>query len=166
MQALHALAHDVVRPYGGRLSPTMGDRLLILFGAPATHEDDARAPCTARLNSIGGCRCTRSAWSACAGRLAFRMGLHTGLVVVGDGRDDTELSTVVGDVVSVAMVLQEQAAPGQILCSDTRPRLVRGMARLEAGACQAPGQAAPLMVYTVLAGRGRRVPGWERGSVC
>ena len=42
MQALHALAHDVVRPYGGRLSPTMGDRLLILFGAPATHEDDAR----------------------------------------------------------------------------------------------------------------------------
>ena len=42
MQELHDLAHDVVRPYGGRLSPTMGDRLLILFGVPAAHEDDAR----------------------------------------------------------------------------------------------------------------------------
>ena len=58
--------------------------------------------------------------------MAFRIGLHTGLVVVGGVRDDTELSAVVGDVVSVAMVLQEQAAPRQILCSDTTARLVRG----------------------------------------
>ena len=42
MQELHALAHDVVRPYEGRLQPTLGDRLLILFGVPEAHEDDAR----------------------------------------------------------------------------------------------------------------------------
>src|SRR4029434_8268761 len=61
------------------------------------------------------------------------------------------------------IVLQEQAAPGQILCSDTTARLVRGMARLEALApVQLPGQSMLLMVYTVLEGRGRRVPGWER----
>src|SRR4029453_8864634 len=48
-------------------------------------------------------------------------------------------------------------------CSDTTARLVQGMARLEAVApFQLPGQSTPLMVYTVLEGRGRRVPGWER----
>ncbi len=67
--------------------------------------------------------------------LALRMGLHTGLVVVGGMRngDDAETAaTVVGDVVSVATALQEQAAPGTILCSDATARLVQGTVRLEA----------------------------------
>src|SRR5262245_34219661 len=164
MQELHDLAHDVVRPYGGRLSPTIGDRLLILFGAPAAHEDDARRAVRVafelhRRVQVHQERLER----VCRAPLAFRIGLHTGLVVVGGVRDDTALFIVVGDVVSGAMVLQEQAAPGQILCSDTTARLVRGLARLEAVApCQLPGQSTPLMVYTVLEGRGRRAPGWER----
>ena len=52
--------------------------------------------------------------------------------MVGGRQDDTELSSVVGDVVSVAMVLQEQAAPGQILCSDATARLVQRTVRLDA----------------------------------
>src|SRR5262249_42535475 len=127
MQELHALAHDVVRPYGGRLQPTLGDRLLILFGVLEAHEDDARRAVHValelrrrlqvhqeeRLGTVSS-----SAW-------ACRIGLHTGMVVVGGRQDDAELATVVGDVISVAMGLQEQAAPGQILCSATTARLVQ-----------------------------------------
>src|SRR5262245_51441732 len=40
--ALHALAQDVVRQYGGRLHPVMGARLMAMFGVPIAHEDDAR----------------------------------------------------------------------------------------------------------------------------
>ena len=39
---LHALAQDVVRQYGGRLHPVMGERLMAMFGVPVAHEDDAR----------------------------------------------------------------------------------------------------------------------------
>src|SRR4029453_11768472 len=78
-------------------------------------------------------------------------------------RDDAELSAVVGDVVSVARLLQEQAAPGQLLCSDTTARLLQGMARLKALApVPLPGQPTPLMIHAILGGPDRRAPGWER----
>ena len=68
-----------------------------------------------------------------------------------------------GDVVSVAMGLQEQAAPGQILCSDTTARLVQRTVRLEAVApVQVSGQPTPVTPYAILSNRGRRAPGWER----
>src|SRR5262249_56930534 len=95
--------------------------------------------------------------------LAFRLGLHTGLAVVGSVRDEAALAAVVGDVVAVAMLLQEQAAPGQLLCSDTTARLLQGLARLKALApVQLPGQPTPLMSYAILGGPDRRAPGWDR----
>ena len=57
-----------------------------------------------------------------------RIGLHTGVVVVGSQQDDAALSTIVGDVVSVARVLQEQAAPGQIHVVPTQRGWSRGRA--------------------------------------
>ena len=85
------------------------------------------------------------------------------MVVVGGQQGDAELSTVVGDVVSVALGLQEQAAPGQILCSDATARLVQRTVRLEAVApVQVSGQPTPVTTYAVLGNHGRRAPGWER----
>jgi predicted ATPase/class 3 adenylate cyclase len=165
MQELHTLAHDVVRPYGGQLQPTVGDRLLILFGVLEAHEDDARRAVRValelrrrlqvhqeeRLGTVSS-----AAW-------ACRIGLHTGVVVVGGRQCDAEVSTVVGDVISVAMGLQEQAAPDQILCSDATARLVQRTVRLDAVVpVQLPGQPMPVMTYAVLRHRGRRTPGWDR----
>src|SRR5262249_4495652 len=133
MQELHSLALDVVRPYGGRLQPMMGDRLLILFGVPAAHEDDARRAGRVALALQRRLQMHQERLEAvCRAPLAFRIGLHTGLAVVGGAADDAELAVVVGDVVSVAMLLQEQAEPGQLLCSDTTAQLIQGLARLKA----------------------------------
>jgi len=164
MQELHELAHDVVRPYGGRLHSTMGDRLLIMFGVPAAHEDDARRAVRVALELRRRLQVHQERLGTVySAPLAFRMGLHTGLVVVGGRQDDAELSTVVGDVVSMAMALQEQAAPGQILCSDTTARWVQEIVRLEAvEPVQLPGQSTPVTTYAVLRNRDRRAPGWER----
>src|SRR5499427_7568291 len=164
MQELHGLALDVVRPYGGRLHPVLGDHLLIMFGVPAAQEDDARRAVRVALELQRRFQMHQERLEAvCRVPLAFRLGLHTGLAVVGGAADDTELAAVVGDVVSVAMVLQEQAAPGQLLCSATTAHLVQGVARLKAMApVPLPGQSSPMMIHAILGGPDRRAHGWER----
>src|SRR4029453_8221757 len=161
--ALHALAQDIVRQYGGRLHPVMGERLMAMFGIPVAHEDDARRAVrvalelrrrlSARLEHLG---------TAPGVPLALRMGLHTGLVVVGGlqhGEDAETAATVVGNVVSVATALEERAAPGTILCSDATARAIQGMVRLAAlGPLQVPGQPAPVETYTVRGRSFRRSP--------
>ena len=128
---------------------------MAMFGVPVAHEDDARRAVhvalelrrrlSARQERLETAPVTPSVW---------HMGLHTGLVVVGGMRngDDAETTaTVVGDVVSVATALEERAAPGTILCSDTTARLIRGTVRLKPwGPLQVPGQPAPVETYTVL----------------
>src|SRR5499427_5799938 len=164
MQELHGLALDVVRPYGGRLHPVLGDHLLLMFGVPAAQEDDARRAVRVALELQRRFQVHQERLEVvCRVPLAFRLGLHTGLAVVGSAADDAALSAVVGDVVSVAMLLQEQAAPGQLLCSDTTARLIQGLARLKAMApVQLPGQSTPMMTYAILGGLDRRAPGWDR----
>jgi len=160
---LHALAQEVVGQYGGQLHPVMGERLMAMFGVPVAHEDDARRAVRVALEL----RWRLSGRQECLGTapgapLVLRMGLHTGLVVVGGMRnwDGAETAaTVVGDVVSVATALEERAAPGTILCSDATARLIQGTVRLKAsGPLQVPGQPAPVETYTVLDRSFRRSP--------
>jgi class 3 adenylate cyclase/tetratricopeptide (TPR) repeat protein len=157
---LYALAQDVVGQYGGRLHPVMGERLMAMFGVPVAHEDDARRAVHVALEL----RQRLAAWQERLGTApvtppVWRMGLHTGLVVVGmrNGDDVGTVATIVGDVISVATALEERAAPGAILCSDTTARLVQGTVRLKAwGSLQVPGQPVPIETYTVLDSSFRR----------
>ena len=164
MQELHALAHEVVRPYEGQLHTAMGDRLLILFGVPDAHEDDACRAVRAALD-------LRQRWQGsqellgleASAALALRLGLHTGWMVVGSREDDAAFAPVVGEAVTVALGLQEQAVPDQILCSEATARLVQQSVQLAAGEPVAlPGQPTPVPTYAVLRHRGQRVPGWAR----
>jgi class 3 adenylate cyclase/DNA-binding winged helix-turn-helix (wHTH) protein/tetratricopeptide (TPR) repeat protein len=164
MQELHTLAHAVAHPYEGRLHAALGDRLLIVFGVPDVHEDDAHRAVRVALD-------LQRRWqghqellgTGSSAALTLRMGLHTGVMVVGDRQDGAAFSPLVGDVVAVAMGLQEHAAPGQILCSDATARLVQRTVRLAAvDPVELPEQPAPVTTYAVLRHRGRRAPGWER----
>ena len=161
--ALHALAQDVVRQYGGRLHPVMGARLMAMFGVPVAHEDDARRAVRVALELRRRLSARQERLGIAAGMpVALRMGLHTGLVVVGglrNGDDAETAAAVVGDVVSLATALEERAEPGTILCSAATARFIQDTARLEAiGPWQAPGQAARAEVYRVLGRRFRRSP--------
>ena len=112
--ALHALAQDVVRQYGGRLHPVMGARLMAMFGVPVAHEDDARRAVRVALELRRRLSARQERLGIAAGMpVALRMGLHTGLVVVGglrNGDDAETAAAVVGDVVSLATALEERAA--------------------------------------------------------
>src|SRR5262249_49006538 len=93
MQELRALAHDVVRPYGARLHPVLGDHLLIMFGVPAAQEDDARRAVRVALELQRRFELHQERLET-VGRapLAIRIGLHTGLAVVGRAAGGAGLS--------------------------------------------------------------------------
>ncbi|MER8849575.1 adenylate/guanylate cyclase domain-containing protein [Mesorhizobium australicum] len=112
--------------YEGRVAKLMGDGVLAYFGWPQAHEDDAEravrsgmaaAAATARLTAPGG------------QPLAARIGIATGLVVVGDlvGEGSAQEEAVVGDTPNLAARLQALAEPGSVVVADGTQRLVAGL---------------------------------------
>src|SRR5262249_48431301 len=89
-----------------------------------------------------------------------RMSLHTGRATVGDsGASQGTDAVVVGDPVTRAVALQERAASGAILCSETTARLVQRVVRLKAmPLVPVDGQSTPERVYKLLGQRKRRAP--------
>src|SRR5262245_9208772 len=141
----------------------MGERLMVMFGVPVSQEDDARRAVRVALELRQRLSMRQERFGTVpVAPLTLRMGLHTGLVVVGgmrNGDDADTAATVVGDVVSVAMALEERAEPGTILCSDATARLIQGTVHLEArGPLQVPWQPAPVETYTVCGRSFRRSP--------
>jgi class 3 adenylate cyclase/tetratricopeptide (TPR) repeat protein len=161
MRVLYALARSEVHRYGGTLQPVAGDRFMALFGVPMAQEDHARRAVLAALGLLQQVSVHRATCGSPPGdALAVRMGLHTGLVAVGGIGEEAEgAAAVVGDTATLAAALQEHAAPGTILVSDTTARLVRGVVDVEAmGSVPVGGQPTPVMAYQVLGIRPQRVP--------
>src|SRR5262249_40339062 len=132
MQTLYELARRIVLRYEGVLQPIAGDRLLVLFGVPVAYEDHAQRAALAALGLQQRVAEHRDASGSGAGKaLEVRISLHTGLVAVGGiGDQQAAFTAVIGDATLLAVALQEHAAPGTILCSDTTARLVQGAIRL------------------------------------
>ena len=128
---------ETTRRYDGHVARYVGDGVLVYFGYPRAHEDDAERAVRAGLDMLAqldhdfGAR--NAALQAGRGvRLAARIGIHTGEVVVGDlgggeGRDDLAL----GETVNLTARLQGVAAPDTVVISGTTRRLVRGIFVLE-----------------------------------
>ncbi|MEY9128494.1 adenylate/guanylate cyclase domain-containing protein [Bradyrhizobium yuanmingense] len=140
----------VVRKYGGTVSRYIGDGMLILFGHPSAHEDDAERAVRAALEIAA----TRHAPGAPAEfELRVRLGLATGLVVVGDliGSEAAEAQAVLGETPNLAARLQALAEPdGVVIPEDTR-RLIGGLFDYEnLGAVTLKGFAAPVQAWRVL----------------
>jgi class 3 adenylate cyclase len=129
VQAYQAACAEAMRRFGGHIAQYLGDGLLIYFGYPVAHEDDApRAVHTAlailevmqQLNS----RLERERRV----RLAVRLGIHTGLVVVGEmGGGDRQEQLALGATPNVAARLQGLAAPDTVVISAATQQLVQGL---------------------------------------
>ncbi|HEY7496366.1 MAG TPA: adenylate/guanylate cyclase domain-containing protein, partial [Candidatus Tectomicrobia bacterium] len=118
----------VIQRFDGHVAQYLGDGLLVYFGYPQAHEDDAqRAVRTGLgiLEAIGTLpiRLLRDP----SGRLAVRIGIHTGLVVVGEmGSGDRHEHLALGDTPNLAARLQGLAAPNTVVISEATSRLVHG----------------------------------------
>ena len=120
----HATA--VVEAAGGRVARYEGDGILAYFGYPAASEDDAERAVRAGLELAGGIRVGRGAAEE---RLSVRIGIATGVVVVGElmrsGAADNP--PVVGETPNLAARLQALAEPGTALVADATRRLTGGL---------------------------------------
>jgi len=164
LNAFFELALAEIHRYEGTINQFLGDGFMALFGAPVAHEDHARRAALAALALHRALR-ERGVETEAGdtGPIDVRMGLNTGLVVVGKIGDDLRMDyTAVGDTTNVAARLQQLAEPGAICLSQATYRLVEPYIDCEAlGERKLKGKTEPVTVYAIVgtrvrAGSGRR----------
>jgi class 3 adenylate cyclase len=153
------LALNEVHQYEGTVNQFLGDGFMALFGAPLAHEDHARRGVLAALalqHALKEADLGKPYGEACQ----FRMGLNSGLVVVGSIGDNLRMDySAIGDTTNLASRLQDHAAPGDILISKSTSRLVQGAVRLEAlPPVQVKGKTELVPLYKVIGTLPRRSP--------
>jgi class 3 adenylate cyclase/tetratricopeptide (TPR) repeat protein len=130
--AFERLIRPVYR-YEGTLARLMGDGVLAFFGAPIAHEDDPERAIRAGLAMLQEiapyAREIEKRWSV---SFDLRVGINTGLVVVGEVGSDLRVEyTALGDAVNVAARMEQVAAPGTLLVSADTQRLVEPLFEFE-----------------------------------
>lgn len=139
---------DLVSKYGGFVAKYMGDGALIYFGYPQAHEDDAERAVHAGLTLIAGISELRVDGDS----LNARVGIATGLVVVGDllGVGEAQERGIAGETPNLAARLQELAEAGAVIIADNTRRLVGNLFELSPLApCSLKGFAEPVGAWRV-----------------
>src|SRR6266581_1288735 len=151
LNSFFELALAEVHRYEGTINQFLGDGFMALFGAPIAHEDDARRAVMAAI-AIRRMLRDRGSYFGAGSNLTVRMGLNTGLAVVGSIGDNLRMDyTAVGDTTNLAARLQQVAVPDTILISEATSRLVQGAIRLETlPPVQVKGKTVPVAIYKVL----------------
>ena len=147
-QVLRLMAAAVHR-YEGTVNQYLGDGLMALFGAPVALEDHALRAVQAGLTLLETIRGYNTQLQRdYEGQLRLRLGLNTGLVVVGRIGDDLRMDyTAVGDTTNLAARLQQMAQPGSVVISAATHQHVAGFfdtRDLGEGPVKGRAQYAPL----------------------
>src|SRR4029077_5102762 len=147
--AYHAAVAEVVTGFGGYVAKYMGDGILAYFGYPQAQEHDAEQALRAGLALVARVGPLEGG----AGALASRVGIATGLVVVGDliGLGDSQERGVVGETPNLAARLQEMAPAKPLLVPKSTRRLVGDLFDYrDLGAVTVKGLAEPVRGWQVL----------------
>src|SRR5215475_11343735 len=139
---------DTVQHFGGFVARYMGDGVLVYFGYPQAHEDDAERALRAGLELVKAVTELKSRAS-----LKARVGVATGVVVVGDliGAGETQERGIVGETPNLAARLQGIAEPSIVVICDSTRRLVGNLFELEdIGPRDLRGLARPARAWAAL----------------
>jgi class 3 adenylate cyclase/predicted ATPase len=146
---LHRCA-EVIGKSGGFVAKYMGDGVLAYFGYPQAHEDDAERAVRCGLALVdAACRDQTDDGTP----LQVRVGIATGLVVVGDliGEGVTQEQAVIGETPNLANRLQTLAEPGQVVIAPSTRGLTGGLFEYRAlGKVVLKGFADPIEAWQVL----------------
>src|SRR5262245_9576387 len=143
IDAYHAACARITLTYDGFLAEFRGDGILAYFGYPLAHEDDAERTVRAGLDIIAA---VARLETRAAEPLAVRIGIATGLVVIGDLSREGALRehAVVGETPNLAARLQALAEPGTIVVAASTRRLLGDLFRLrDLGRHEVRGIAEP-----------------------
>jgi len=146
--AYQACVTETVRRFGGYVAKYLGDGVLVYFGYPVAHEDDAERAVRAGLAVIDAI--TKL---ATAEPLQVRVGVATGLVVVGDlvGSGQAQERGIVGDTPNLAARLQSIAGPNTVVIAEATRKLVGNLFELrELVPRELKGIAGPVRAFAAL----------------
>src|SRR5580704_3949716 len=139
---------ETVGRFGGFVAKYMGDGVLVYFGYPQAHEDDAERAVRAGLELIGAVTALKTRAS-----LQTRVGIATGLVVIGDliGSGESQERGVVGETPNLAARLQGIADPNMVVIAESTRRLLGNLFELQAiPAKDLTGIAGPVRAWAAL----------------
>lgn len=146
----------VVQRFDGYVARYAGESLLIYFGHPMAHEDDAQRAVRTGLGIIAALpylhtRLQQTIDSTLDLSPQVRIGIHTGLVVVGEmGTRDYQESMVLGETPNIAARLRDLAPINSVIIGATTYRLVEGLFTChDQGAFTLKGLSVPVQVYRV-----------------
>jgi class 3 adenylate cyclase/tetratricopeptide (TPR) repeat protein len=147
------LATETITALGGSIGVYAGDGVAAWFGWPVAHEDDAALAVHAGLDILAGLDDLNAAVEARHGlRVAARVGVHVGLVVVRTDRPD---SPAFGETLNVAARLESFAQPGTLVMSATAHKLAgTRFHTVDLGEQSLKGVGAPVGVHRVDGARG------------
>ena len=137
-----------VRCFGGFVAKYMGDGVLVYFGYPQAHEDDAERAVRVGLELIAAVSALKSPVP-----LQTRVGVATGLVVIGDliGAGSAQEQAVVGETPNLAARLQGIAEPNMVVIADGTRKLLGNLFELQdLGAKELKGIAGPVRGWAAL----------------
>jgi class 3 adenylate cyclase len=152
VRAYQEAAAEVIQSYEGHIAQYLGDGLLVYFGYPRAHEDDARRAVHAGLGIVQAIATLNTCLAAQYHvQLAVRLGIHSGPVVVGVmGGGGRHEHLALGETPNIAARLEGLAPVNAVVISAVTARLVQGTFALEdLGAHALHGVAEPLAVRRV-----------------
>lgn len=144
---------EIVHRYDGYIAQFLGDGLLIYFGFPHAHEDDARRAAISALEMIDAIKALNRTFTLPENySLAVRIGINTGLVVTSDlGEGSNKEHLALGRTPNVAARLQGQAKENQILVSDSSYELIQNDFNFKSlGKLKMKGIAEAISSYQVI----------------
>jgi class 3 adenylate cyclase/predicted ATPase len=154
IRAYQDTAAEVIQQYEGHIAQYLGDGLLMYFGWPVAHEDDAQRAGHAGLGIVEAIKTGLNPrlQQEKGVQLSVRLGIHTGPVVVGEmGGGGRHENLATGETVNIAARLEGLAQPNTLVISAVTERLVRGSFALEhLGPQMLKGVAEPMDVFRVL----------------
>src|ERR1700730_10669842 len=146
--AYHKCVAEIVRRFDGFVAQYLGDGVLVYFGYPQAHEDDAAQAVRAGLELIGAVGGLKTHAS-----LQTRIGIATGLVVVGDLMDSGSATArgIVGETPNLAARLQGIAEPNMVVIAESTRKLLGNLFELaDLGAKDLKGNAGPTRAWAAL----------------
>ena len=139
---------ETVQRFGGFVAKYMGDGVLVYFGYPQAHEDDAERAVRAGLELVAAVGALKT-----HAPLQTRVGIATGLVVVGDliGSGASQEQAIVGETPNLAARLQGVAEPNSVVIAESTRKLVGNLFELEdLGHKDLKGIAGPVRAWAAL----------------
>ena len=153
IRAYQTACHDVMQRFEGYVAQHLGDGLLMYFGYPEAHEDDAQRAVRTGLGIIGAMKTLNQRLEQAHGiQLAVRIGIHTGLVVIGDiGAGARHEQLALGETPNVAARIQGLAEPDTVVMSADTYRLIQGYFDCDSlGEYDLRGVSQAIVVYRVV----------------